>query len=87
MTNSDCTSVYDYDPSLITSNMMCARDPNEDSCQGDSGGPLYDSQNGVLVGVVSWGFGCAKDRFPGVYSRVSAQVGTLFFCLFYYSCI
>ena len=79
MTNSDCTSVYDYNPSEITSNMMCARDPNEDYCQGDSGGPLYDRQNNVLVGVVSWGNGCAEANFPGVYSRVSAQVGGLFF--------
>ena len=41
---------------------------------GDSGGPLYDSDNEVLVGVVSWGFGCAVAAYPGVYSRVSAQV-------------
>lgn len=41
----------------------------------DSGGPLvtYDgqSENAVLVGVVSWGFECGKPNFPGVYSRVS----------------
>jgi len=58
----------------IFENMMCAADTNQDSCQGDSGGPLYDSDNDVLVGVVSWGRGCAQANFPGVYSRISNQI-------------
>ena len=39
--------------------------------QGDSGGPLIqkgeDSRGAddVLVGIVSWGLGCADDVFPG----------------------
>ena len=47
-----------------------------DSCQGDSGGPLFSNvrtENGsvfVIVGIVSWGRGCA-DGYPGVYTRVS----------------
>jgi trypsin len=60
---------------MIAESMMCAKDLGEDSCQGDSGGPLVmkSSQGAdVQVGVVSWGYGCANEDFPGVYSRVSS---------------
>ena len=75
VSNADCVSTpYEYDSGDITNNMMCAAEPGKDTCQGDSGGPLYDSDNNVLVGVVSWGEGCADEEYPGVYARVSAQV-------------
>lgn len=61
VTDSTCNSKYGGG---ITSSMMCAADPGQDSCQGDSGGPLYDAENGVLVGVVSWGYGCADPNYP-----------------------
>lgn len=78
MSNSDCDDSEGYVDGTygnyhgqITSNMLCANDfaNREDSCQGDSGGPLV--QGDSLVGVVSWGIGCASNHFPGVYARVS----------------
>jgi len=64
----------------ITSSMLCAEHPKrKDACQGDSGGPLVKKSGSgnreefELVGVVSWGVGCAHDDFPGVYARVSSQ--------------
>ena len=71
----DCKRAYPREN--IRDNMLCAADSGQDSCQGDSGGPLYDSDNETLVGVVSWGYNCADDRYPGVYSRISDQVSHL----------
>lgn len=64
-----CKEAY----SFLTNNMVCAGDMNGgiDSCQGDSGGPLRRISDGILIGVVSFGNGCALPRFPGVYSRVA----------------
>ncbi|KAK7191318.1 trypsin A chain (extracellular trypsin protease) [Paraphaeosphaeria sporulosa] len=59
----------------ITTNMFCAglAAGGKDSCQGDSGGPIVDSSK-TLVGLVSWGEGCAEPNAPGVYTRVGSSV-------------
>ena len=71
-TNEFCKSVYGSGISDIN---ICAMDAGKDSCQGDSGGPLVIQENGrlALIGVVSYGYGCASPNIPGVYARVTAR--------------
>ncbi|KZR99274.1 Transmembrane Protease serine 9, partial [Daphnia magna] len=43
---------------------------------GDSGGPLIiqatPNSRWIQVGIVSFGIGCARAEYPGVFTRVSA---------------
>jgi len=66
-----------YPDSFDPGRMICAGVASKDSCQGDSGGPLVVVGGPTRLsqlGVVSYGKGCGRPGFPGVYTRVSAYI-------------
>lgn len=64
--------------SQVTSNMLCAGyiSGGKDSCSGDSGGPLFIGTGSgyALIGIVSFGNGCAEPNYYGVYTKASSYV-------------
>lgn len=72
ISNEACSSSY----SSINPTMICAglSEGGKDACMGDSGGPMVTltGDRYTLIGVVSWGRGCALPGYPGVYARVTS---------------
>lgn len=77
VSNAVCNSSSSYN-GQITANMLCAgyASGGKDTCQGDSGGPLVvpAGSGWRLAGVTSFGSGCARPDYYGVYTRVSRYV-------------
>jgi secreted trypsin-like serine protease len=72
----DSTCGADYGVDFDSATMVCAgfQSGGVDTCFGDSGGPLEAPLSGGgyrLVGITSWGDGCAEPGAPGVYTRVA----------------
>ncbi|OCT95816.1 transmembrane protease serine 12 [Xenopus laevis] len=74
-----CNSTSAYN-GFITHSMICAGDESGavDSCQGDSGGPFVcynaEKKRFYQTGITSFGYGCGKANFPGVYTKVESYV-------------
>lgn len=77
VSDSTCGQLYREDGyGFVSSDMLCAGDlkrGGKDSCQGDSGGPLLrrSANSWVQVGIVSWGVGCGRAEYPGIYTQIS----------------
>lgn len=76
LSNEECKN-SGYNASQIHESMLCAQGKNTDgetvdACQGDSGGPLVCQEDGswTVYGATSWGRGCARDDYPGIWARV-----------------
>jgi secreted trypsin-like serine protease len=74
----DSSCAGSYGSYFNGSTMVCAGYPEGgiDTCYGDSGGPMQAPLAGGgyrLVGITSWGEGCAQPDAPGVYTRVGAD--------------
>jgi secreted trypsin-like serine protease len=75
--DAQCASAGGIYVGLVPAQEICAGNWDSggvDTCQGDSGGPLVRRDNAgewILVGLTSWGAGCARPLNPGVYAQVS----------------
>ncbi|XP_008205021.1 trypsin-3-like [Nasonia vitripennis] len=71
VTKAECSKAYESWGG-IPEGQICAAYPTggKDTCQGDSGGPLVVA--GRQAGIVSWGNGCARQGYPGVYTEIAA---------------
>jgi hypothetical protein len=70
---SDATMASIYGTSFDGPTMIGAGPTSggQDTCQGDSGGPIFvpGALQPPVVGDTSWGNGCARSGYPGVYGE------------------
>ncbi|KAL7471419.1 hypothetical protein ACHAXS_012481 [Conticribra weissflogii] len=70
----------------VTDDMMCAYAAGRQVCTGDDGGPAVlrdrstaenadDPERDVVVGIISWGYGCVDPKYPAVMARVESHYG------------
>ena len=65
-----------YGVSNLDNRHLAAIGTGKDTCAGDSGGPLFDIDGAdggaspLLVGITSYGMGCAVRDVPGIYANV-----------------
>ncbi|XP_045511348.1 collagenase-like [Colias croceus] len=72
ITNAECARVFGS--TTIISSTLCTSGANgRSTCSGDSGGPLTVNNNGLLIGITSFGSasGCQRG-FPAGFARVSS---------------
>jgi secreted trypsin-like serine protease len=79
VSDASCQNSYS---DLIPNEEICAgyAAGGVDTCQGDSGGPMFRRDAGnawIQVGIVSWGNGCARPNYPGVYTQVSTFASSI----------
>jgi hypothetical protein len=73
MDTETCKNKPDFGPQRISEKVICAARKGQSTCRGDSGGPLTLTNEGQLVGIISWGKArCTGDGQPGVYTSVLA---------------
>jgi secreted trypsin-like serine protease len=69
---SDAKAKASYGSQYFPQLMVAAGQKGKGSYQGDSGGPLFrPTAPSTRVGIVSFGIGCGRANFPGVYSEVN----------------
>jgi len=70
----------------VSDEMMCAYAAGRHVCTGDDGGPavakdrssvenMENPERDVVVGIISWGYGCVDPKYPAVLTRVESHYG------------
>jgi len=69
-----CATIFKDEGKVYEYNMCAGGERGKDACLGDSGGPFIrqdDDGRFEIIGIVSWGVGCARQGVPGVYTQVN----------------